>query len=217
MELFLDSADLAEVKTLAATGMVDGLTTNPSLIAKAGGDFFALLGELAKAVQGPISAEVVEVESPRMAEQGRKLAGVADNIVVKLPLTWEGLKACQILRREAIPVNLTLCFSLTQALLGANAGATYISPFIGRLEDKGLDGMALIHDMVEAYSNYPAISTKILAASIRSPDHVRAAMLSGADCATLPPGIFRRLLDHPLTEQGLADFLSDWKKTGQTF
>lgn len=215
MKIFIDSADIADLKNLAQTGLVDGVTTNPSLIAKAGGDFFETLKQICAAVPGPVSAEVVAQDSVTMLAEARKLRAVATNIVVKLPLTPEGLQACRALCAEGTPTNVTLCFSAVQALLTAKAGATYISPFLGRLDDGGQDGMELIREIRAIYDNY-GFATQILAASIRSPAHVRDAALAGADCATIPPAVFRALYKHNLTDSGLEAFLRDWKSTGQS-
>ena len=215
MKLFLDSADTREIATLAATGLVDGVTTNPSLAAKSGQSLFDALRGICDVVKGPVSAEVTATETSRMIEEGRKLAKIADNITVKVPLTWDGLKACRVLSSDGLKVNVTLCFSPVQALLAAKSGATFISPFVGRLDDIGHDGMAVIREIRHIYDNY-GYSTAILAASIRSVTHVRDAALAGADVATMPPAIFKQLTSHPLTEKGLAAFLEDWKKTGQS-
>ncbi len=215
MQIFIDSADKTELKALAQTGLVDGVTTNPSLVAKAGGDFFETLREICAAVSGPVSAEVVAQDAQTMLAEARKLRGVAGNIVVKLPLTPEGLKACKALTAEGCPTNVTLCFSAVQALLAAKAGATYISPFLGRLDDGGQDGMELIREIRAIYDNY-GLSTKVLAASIRTPGHVRDAALAGADCATIPPAVFKALYKHNLTDAGLEAFLKDWRATGQS-
>ncbi len=215
MQIFIDSADAKELKLLAESGLVDGVTTNPSLIAKAGGDFFATLEAICAAVPGPVSAEVVAQDAPTMLIEGRKLRKVAANIVVKLPLTPDGLRACKTLEGEGHPCNVTLCFSAVQALLAAKAGASFVSPFVGRLDDNGQDGMGIIREIRAIYDNYD-YATQILAASIRTPGHVRDAALAGADCATLPPAVFRGLYKHQLTESGLATFLSDWEKTGQS-
>jgi transaldolase len=215
MRIFIDSADKIELKALAQTGLVDGVTTNPSLVAKAGGDFFDTLREICTAVSGPVSAEVVAQDTETMLAEGRKLRGVAPNVVVKLPLTPDGLRACKTLVSEGHPTNVTLCFSAVQALLAAKAGATYISPFLGRLDDGGQDGMELIREIRAIYDNY-GFETKILAASIRTPAHVRDAALSGADCATIPPAVFKALYKHNLTDAGLEAFLKDWQSTGQT-
>jgi len=215
MLIFIDSADAKELKALAETGLVDGVTTNPSLVAKAGRDFFETLREICAAVPGPVSAEVVAPDAETMLKEGRKLRTVADNIVVKLPLTVEGLKACKTFEEEGVPTNVTLCFSAVQALLAAKAGATYISPFLGRLDDNGADGMELIREIRAIYDNY-GFSTQILAASIRNAGHVRDAALAGADCATIPPAAFKSLYKHILTDAGLEAFTKDWKSTGQS-
>lgn len=214
MRIFIDSADAAELKALAETGLVDGVTTNPSLVAKAGRDFFETLKDICVAVPGPVSAEVVAQDYETMLTEGRRLRGVADNIVVKVPLTRDGLRACAALEKEGHPVNVTLCFSAVQALLAAKADATFISPFLGRLDDNGQDGMELIREIRAIYDNY-AFKTQILAASIRSAAHVRDAALAGADCATIPPAVFKALYKHNLTDAGLEAFLKDWRSTGQ--
>jgi len=214
MQIFIDSADAAELKALAETGLVDGVTTNPSLIAKSGRDFFETLRDICAAVPGPVSAEVVAQDYETMVAEGHKLRTVADNIVVKLPLTRDGLRACKILEDEGHPCNVTLCFSAVQALLAAKAGATFISPFLGRLDDGGQDGMQLIREIRMIYDNYD-YQTQILAASIRSASHVRDAALAGADCATIPAAVFKSLYKHNLTDAGLEAFMKDWKATGQ--
>jgi transaldolase len=215
MQIFIDSADAKELAALAETGLVDGVTTNPSLIAKSGGDFFATLKAICAAVPGPVSAEVVAQDAETMLKEGRKLRGLAPNIVVKLPLTVEGLKACKTLEDEGTPCNVTLCFTAVQALLAAKAGATFISPFLGRLDDNGQDGMQLIREIRAIYDNYD-YPTQILAASIRSANHVKEAAIAGADCATIPPAVFKSLYKHVLTDAGLEAFLKDWKGTGQS-
>ncbi|MDB5443086.1 MAG: transaldolase family protein [Phenylobacterium sp.] len=215
MQLFLDSADVAVLKDLAATGLVDGVTTNPTLIAKAGRPMLEVIAEICGIVEGPVSAEVAATESQAMLAEGRKLASVATNVVVKVPLTREGLIATHAFAREGIQTNVTLCFSAPQALLAAKAGATYISPFVGRLDDHGAVGMDLISEIRAIYDNYD-FDTEILAASIRNGAHVTAAAIAGADCATIPPDVFVALFKHPLTEKGLDQFLSDWAKTGQS-
>jgi transaldolase len=214
MQIFIDSADVQELKALVQTGLVDGVTTNPSLVAKAGRNFFETLQEICAALPGPVSAEVVAQDYETMLSEGRKLRGLAKNIVVKVPLTPDGLRACKTLEDEGHPCNVTLCFSAPQALLAAKAGATFISPFIGRLDDTGLDGMELIADIRQIYDNYH-YPTQILAASIRTVNHVTLAAKIGADVATMPPAILRKLVDHPLTDKGLDAFLSDWGRTGQ--
>lgn len=215
MRIFIDSADVSELKALAETGLVDGVTTNPSLIAKAGRPIFEALKEICDTIPGPISAEAVALEAPAMIAEGRKLRTIAPNITVKLPLTMEGLKACKSLSDEGIPVNVTLCFSAVQALLAAKAGASFISPFVGRLDDGGQDGMELIREIRAIYDAY-GFNTEILAASLRTVGHVKDAALAGADCGTLPPAVFRALYKHALTDAGLEAFLADWKKAGQT-
>ncbi len=215
MQFFIDTADVAEIRDLAATGLVDGVTTNPSLVAKAGRDFFEVLAEICELVPGPVSAEVTATEHQAMLAEGRRLAQVADNVVIKVPLTPEGLKACRAFTDEGTKVNVTLCFSPAQALLAAKAGARYISPFIGRLDDISVDGLQLIADVVEIYVAYPAISTEVLVASVRHPLHVVESAKLGAHVATIPPAVLRAMFKHPLTDKGLAAFLEDWAKTGQ--
>lgn len=215
MQLFLDTTDTAVLKDLAATGLVDGVTTNPTLIAKSGRPMLEVIAEICGLVEGPVSAEVAATDAPGMLAEGRKLAGVAPNVVVKVPLTRAGLVATSEFSREGIQTNVTLCFSAAQALLAAKAGATYVSPFIGRLDDHGAVGMELIGEIRAIYDNYD-FDTEILAASIRNPAHVTAAALAGSDCATIPPGVFLDLFKHPLTEKGLEQFMSDWAKTGQS-
>ena len=216
MKFFIDTADVAEIRDLAATGLVDGVTTNPSLVAKSGRKFLDVVREICDIVPGPVSAEVTATDHPTMLAEGRKLAAIAPNVVVKTPLTVDGLKTCKALRADGIRVNVTLCFSPAQAILAAKAGASFISPFVGRLDDVGTDGMALIADIVQVYEAYPEFETEVLVASVRHPMHVVAAGKLGADVVTLPPGVFRQLYNHPLTDKGLAAFLADWKKTGQS-
>ncbi len=216
MKFFVDTADTDEIRDLAATGVVDGVTTNPSLVAKSGRDFTEVVKEICAIVDGPVSAEVTATDADAMIEEGRKLAKIADNVAIKVPLTWDGLKACKALSQAGTMVNVTLCFSANQALLASKAGATFISPFIGRLDDLGEDGMDLIRDIRTIYDNYDALSTQILAASIRSDDHVRQSAVAGADVATVPPQVLRGLIKHELTDKGLAAFLADWEKTGQS-
>ena len=215
MQIFLDTTDTAVLKDLASTGLVDGVTTNPSLIAKSGRPMLEVIAEICDLVEGPVSAEVAAIDVEGMLAEGRKLAGVAPNVVVKVPLTRAGLTATGTFSREGIQTNVTLCFSAAQALMAAKAGATYISPFIGRLDDHGADGMDLIAEIRAIYDNYD-FDTEILAASIRTPAHVTASALMGADCATIPPAIFLDLFKHPLTDKGLDQFMSDWAKTGQS-
>jgi transaldolase len=216
MKIFLDSADLDEIRRAAAAGLIDGITTNPSLMAKSLGDREpkAHFAEICRIVDGPISAEVVATETDGMLAQGRELAALHDNIVVKLPITEDGLRACRALSAEGIATNLTLCFSTAQALLAAKAGATFVSPFVGRLDDAGHDGMEIISEIRQVYETY-GYETEILAASLRHPRHVLEAMLAGADAATLPPAVLYPLLRHPLTDAGLARFLEDWKGLGR--
>jgi len=214
MKFFVDTADIADIKDLASTGLLDGVTTNPSLIAKSGRDFLEVVAEICATVTGPVSAEVTALDAETMLKEGRKLAKLAPNIAVKVPLTWDGLKTCKALTGEGIMVNVTLCFSANQALLAAKAGATFISPFIGRLDDINLDGMDLIHEIRTIYDNYD-FKTEILAASIRTANHVKDVAMLGADVATVPPAVLRSLANHPLTDKGLEQFLADWKKTGQ--
>jgi transaldolase len=215
MKFFVDTADVAEIADLAATGLLDGVTTNPTLVAKAGRDFKTIIREICALVPGPVSAEVAALDYEGMITEGRTLAKIAKNVTVKLPLTWEGLKACKTLTSEGTMVNVTLCFSANQALLAAKAGATFISPFVGRLDDQGVDGMELISEIRTIYDNYAGLSTEILAASIRTVNHVKQAAMIGADVATVPPAILKALVKHPLTDKGIETFMADWKKTGQ--
>lgn len=216
MKFFIDTADVEEIRKLAKTGMVDGVTTNPTLIAKSGRKIMDVIAEICDVVPGPISAEVTATETEGMLKEGRKLAAIAKNVAVKLPLTVDGLTACKTLRDEGTMVNVTLCFSAAQALLAAKAGATFISPFVGRLDDIGQDGMELISDICQIYSQYPDLETEVLVASVRHPVHVVQAAKMGAHVATLPPAILRQMYNHPLTDKGLAAFLADWAKTGQS-
>ncbi|MBA4228278.1 MAG: fructose-6-phosphate aldolase [Hyphomonas sp.] len=213
MKFFVDTADTKDIADLAATGLIDGVTTNPSLIAKSGRPFAEVIAEICGLTDGPVSAEVVAIDAEGMISEGRKLAKIAENVAVKLPLTWDGLKACRTLADEGIPVNVTLCFSANQALLAAKAGAAFISPFIGRLDDIHIDGMELIQEIRQIYDNY-MFETEILAASIRSPNHVKLSALAGADVMTAPPAVIRSLVSHPLTDKGLEIFLADAKKAG---
>jgi transaldolase len=213
--LFLDTTDTAVLADLATTGLVDGVTTNPSLIAKSGRNMLEVIAEICGIVEGPVSAEVAAMDVEGMLAEGRKLAGIAPNVVVKVPLTKNGLIATTQFAREGINTNVTLCFSATQAMMAAKAGASYISPFIGRLDDHGADGMDLITEIRAIYDNY-GFDTEILAASIRTIGHVKEAALAGADCATIPPDVFNGLFKHPLTEKGLEQFTKDWAGTGQS-
>ena len=215
MKFFIDSADIEAIKKFTKSGMVDGVTTNPSIIAKSGRNIKEVISEICGIVNGPVSAEVTATKTENMIEEGKYLSKIANNVAVKVPLTWDGLETCKVLSDQNIMVNVTLCFSSQQALLAAKAGATFISPFIGRLDDIGEDGMELIKDIRNIYDNYPNLSTEILAASIRSLDHVKKASLIGADIATLPPSVLEELALHPLTDIGLKAFLDDWEKSGQ--
>lgn len=215
MKFFVDTAEINEIKELAATGLLDGVTTNPSLIAKSGRDFKEVIAEICAAVEGPVSAEVTALDADSMVSEGKKLAKIAKNVAVKVPLTLDGLKACRTLSQAGTMVNVTLCFSANQALLAAKSGATFISPFIGRLDDINIDGMDLIREIRQIYDNYD-FDTEILAASIRTPNHVKEAALIGADVATVPPAVLKGLIKHPLTDKGIESFLADWKKTGQS-
>jgi len=215
MQLFIDTADVNILRELHATGLVDGVTTNPSLIAKGGRNFLEVIAEIADFIEGPVSAEVAAMDAETMLAEGRKLAAIAPNVVVKAPLTFDGLRTVRDLAIEGISTNVTLCFSVAQALLAAKAGATFISPFVGRLDDYGADGSDLLSEIRAVYDQFD-FDTEILAASVRNAAHVRAAALAGADCATLPPAVFRELIKHPLTEKGLQQFAEDWAGTGQS-
>ncbi len=216
MKIFLDTAELAEIRRAAEAGLIDGITTNPSLLAQAAGDREPeeIFVDICETVDGPVSAEVVALDAEGMLSEGRRLASLHENIVVKVPLTEAGLRACRSLRSDEIRVNVTLCFSTTQALLAAKAGATYISPFVGRLDDIGHDGMEIVSDIRQVYDEYE-VDTEILAASLRHPRHVLEAMLIGADCVTLPPKVLYQLMRHPLTDLGLSSFLADWESLGK--
>lgn len=214
MKFFVDTADVAAIAELNDLGMVDGVTTNPSLILKSGRDIIEVTREICGIVSGPVSAEVVALTAPEMIAEGRKLAAIAPNIAVKVPLTWDGLKTCKTLTSEGFMVNVTLCFSANQALLAAKAGATFISPFIGRLDDINLDGLDLIGDIRTIYDNFD-FKTQILAASIRTANHVKDCALIGADVVTAPPSVIKALASHVLTDKGLEQFMKDWAKTGQ--
>lgn len=216
MKFFVDTADVNDIQELAATGLLDGVTTNPTLIAKSGRDFKEVIAEICGIVDGPVSAEVVATDYAGMMKQAETLRKIADNVCIKLPLTLEGLKACKSISSDGTMVNVTLCFSAVQALLAAKAGATFISPFVGRLDDIGQDGMELIADIVTIYNNYPDLGTEVLVASVRHPAHVLEAAKIGAHVATVPPSVLKQLVKHPLTDKGLELFLTDWKKTGQT-
>jgi transaldolase len=215
MKIFLDTADVAEIREYAATGLVDGITTNPSLAAKTGRDYADSLKEICSIVPGSVSAEVLATDFDGMLKEAKAVSKIAKNITIKVPSTWDGLKACKALSSEGLMVNVTLCFSPVQAMLAAKAGATFISPFIGRVDDVGEDGVGLIRDIRAIYDNY-GFMTEILAASIRTVSHVREAALAGADVATMPTDIFKKLLSHPLTDKGLAAFIADAKKANVT-
>ncbi len=216
MKFFVDTADTADIKALAESGLLDGVTTNPSLIAKSGRKILDVVAEICAIVPGPVSAEVAATDYDGMMREAAVLRKIADNVCVKLPLTPDGLRACKTLTGEAVMTNVTLCFSAAQALIAAKAGATFVSPFVGRLDDLGQDGMELISDIVQIYDNYPALTTEVLVASVRHPIHVVQAAKLGAHVATLPPNVLRMLYNHPLTDKGLAAFLKDWAATGQT-
>lgn len=215
MKFFVDTADTSEITELESTGLLDGVTTNPSLIAKSGRDFKEVIAEICKITEGDVSAEVAATDFETMIKEAHVLRALADNVVIKLPLTFDGLKACKQLTEEGTKTNVTLCFSANQALLAAKAGATFISPFIGRLDDIHLDGLELIREIRVIYDNF-GFDTEILAASIRTANHVRECALIGADVATVPPATLKGLVKHPLTDKGLEAFLSDWAKTGQS-
>jgi transaldolase len=216
VKFFVDTADLADIKDLASTGLLDGVTTNPSLVAKSGAkDFISLIKSICEVVSGPVSAEVAATEFEPMLAEGQYLAKIAKNIAVKVPLTPAGLKVCKTLSQQGTMVNVTLCFSAAQAILAAKAGATFVSPFVGRLDDIGEDGMALIADICQIYKAYPQFKTEVLVASVRHPQHIVQAAKMGAHVATIPPNVIRQLYSHPLTDKGLAQFVADWAKTGQ--
>ena len=216
MKFFVDTADIDDIKDLESTGLLDGVTTNPSLIAKAGKPFLPLVEEICKIVKGPVSAEVASTDYETMMKEGEKIAKLAKNICVKVPLTPAGLKVCKHLSDNGTMVNVTLCFSAAQAILAAKAGATYISPFVGRLDDIGQNGLELISEIVDIYDNYDDFKTQVLVASIRNPIHITESARMGAHVATCPPAVIRQLYNHPLTDKGLAAFVEDWKKTGQS-
>ena len=217
MKFFVDTANIDEISELSEMGVVDGVTTNPSLIYKSGRDFKEVIKEIARIVSGPISAEVTSLDKNEMIEQGLELSKIANNIVIKVPLTEHGLIACKNLSKKSIKVNVTLCFSSSQALIAAKMGATYISPFIGRLDDISNEGLNLIEEIITIYNNYPdKLNTEVLVASIRSPLQVAQVAQMGADVATIPPKIIKQMIKHPLTDIGLNSFMEDWKKTGQT-
>lgn len=216
MKFFVDTADITEIKDMAATGLIDGVTTNPSLIMKSGKSFLPLIEEICGIVSGPVSAEVASTDYETMWKEADKLRQIADNVAIKVPLTPAGLKVCKRLSDEGTMVNVTLCFSAAQAILAAKAGAAFISPFVGRLDDVGQDGLGLIQDIVGIYANYPNFETEVLVASIRNPMHIVESAKIGAHVATCPASVIKQLYNHPLTDKGLATFVDDWKKTGQS-
>lgn len=216
MKFFIDTADLDEIRDLAATGLVDGVTTNPSLAARSGRKFTDLIREICAVVSGPVSAEVTALDFPTMMKEAAVLRAIAPNVAIKVPLTPDGLKTCKAISDDGGMVNVTLCFSAGQALLAAKAGATFISPFVGRLDDISQDGMGLIAEILDIYRNYTDLKTQVLVASIRHPLHVTEAARLGADVATLPPKVLRQLYAHPLTDKGLEGFMADWAKSGQS-
>lgn len=215
MKFFVDTAEVKDIIELNETGMLDGVTTNPSLVAKSGRDFMEVLKDICAVVTGPVSAEVTATDFDGMLREGERLARVADNIAIKVPLTWDGLKACKYFSSRGTMVNVTLCFSAAQAILAAKAGATFVSPFVGRFDDIGACGMDLIQDICIIYKQYEHFETEVLVASVRSPLHVVQAAKYGAHVATVPPSVLKQLAQHPLTDKGLAAFLKDWEKTGQ--
>lgn len=216
MKFFVDTAEISEIRELADTGLLDGVTTNPSLIKKSGRDFKQTIAEICAITSGPVSAEVVATDFEGMVRQGEDLAKIAKNVTIKVPLTLPGLKACKYFTSLGIMVNVTLCFSAAQALLAAKAGATFISPFVGRLDDVGTDGLTLIHDIVTIYNNYPEFETQVLVASVRNPMHIVESAKMGAHVMTAPPSVIKALVNHPLTDKGLEQFLKDWAATGQS-
>lgn len=215
MKFFVDTADVSEIRELAATGLLDGVTTNPSLIARSGRDFKEVIAEICSIVAGPVSAEVAATDTAGMIAEGRALASIAKNVAIKVPLTMAGLRACRTLTGEGTLVNVTLCFSANQALLAAKSGATFVSPFVGRLDDIGQDGMMLVKEIRQIFDNYQDLTTELLASSIRTVNHVKDAALIGADIATVPPAIMKALVHHPLTDKGVELFTADWAKTKQ--
>ena len=215
MKFFIDTADLGEIRSLASSGLLDGVTTNPSLIAKNGGKFADVIAQICEIIPGPVSAEVAATEYTQIMAEAAVLRKIAGNVCIKVPLTPDGLRACKHLSSDGTMVNVTLCFTAAQALLAAKSGASFISPFVGRVDDIGWDGMQLVSDIIEIYNNY-TFKTEVLVASVRGPLHVIEAAKMGAHVATLPPAVLRSLFNHPLTDKGLATFLADWAKTGQS-
>ncbi|CAO3415470.1 fructose-6-phosphate aldolase [Azospirillum endophyticum] len=216
MKFFVDTADIAEIRDLADSGLLDGVTTNPSLIAKSGRQFLDLVAEICDVVNGPVSAEVASTDFETMLAEAHKIAKISHRVAVKVPLTPAGLKVCKIISSEGTMVNVTLCFSPAQAILAAKAGASFVSPFVGRLDDIGQDGMGIIKDICEIYDNYDAFKTEVLVASIRNPMHIVKAARLGAHVVTAPASVLKQLFNHPLTDKGLSQFVEDWKKTGQS-
>lgn len=216
MKFFVDTAEVKEIIELASTGLLDGVTTNPSLIAKSGRDFKQVISEICAIVPGPVSAEVAATDYDGMVREGETLAAIAKNVAIKVPLTWDGIRACSYFSKKGVMVNVTLCFSAAQAILAAKAGASFISPFVGRLDDVGQDGLRLINEICQIYSMYPAFRTEVLVASVRNPIHIVESAKMGAHVATIPPSVIKQLFAHPLTDKGLAAFIADWAKTGQT-
>ena len=216
MKFFVDSADIVEIQALQETGMVDGVTTNPSLVAKTGRPFLDVISDICSLIDGPVSAEVTAIDAPTMIKEGQTLAAIASNVAVKVPLTVEGLMACKTLSDAGVMVNVTLCFSAAQAILAAKAGAAFVSPFVGRLDDLSHDGLSLIADICKIYSNYSNLNTQVLVASIRGSLQVIESAKIGADVVTVPPGTLRQLFKHPLTDKGLVAFTDDWERTGQS-
>ena len=215
MKFFLDSAEIAEIKSLAATGLIDGVTTNPTLIAKSGRNFLEVIKEICGVVSGPVSAEVASTNYEDMVKEGKVLANLAQNVCIKLPLTVDGLRACKHFSQNNIKTNVTLCFSAAQAILAAKAGATFVSPFVGRLDDMGQDGLLLIEEICQIYRNYPEFKTEVLVASIRNPIHITTSAKMGAHVATIPAKVLKQLFSHSLTDKGLRQFVADWASTGQ--
>lgn len=215
MKFFIDTAEIDEIKEFSSYGLLDGVTTNPSLIAKSGNDLFKMAEEICSIVKGPVSLEVTASDADEMIKEGLKLSAIAKNVAVKLPMTLEGLKACRFFAEKNIMVNITLCFSSAQAILAAKAGATFVSPFVGRLDDTGQDGLKLIQEICQIYANYPEITTQVLVASVRNPVHIVESAKMGAHIATVPAKVLKQLIDHPLTIKGLEVFSADWQKTGQ--
>lgn len=215
MKFFVDTAEVKEIIELASTGLLDGVTTNPSLIAKSGRDFKQVIGEICTIVPGPVSAEVAATDYAGMVKEGEVLAAIAKNVAIKVPLTYDGIRACKYFSDKGVMVNVTLCFSAAQAILAAKAGAAFVSPFVGRLDDVGQDGLRLIGEICQIYGQYRDFRTQVLVASIRNPIHIVESAKMGADVATIPPSVIKQLFAHPLTDKGLATFLADWQKTGQ--